>query len=287
MTPTPRHARLPVRSLVRDGVRLSVHDSGGAARPMLFQHGLCGSAQQTAEAFPADLIDATEARLLTLECRGHGGSALGPVTDLSIATFTDDLAALVDELASRTPDGRVDLGGISMGAAIALRLAVLRPDQVRSLVLVRPAWVTTPAPDNMRPNAEVGDWLAYLSPAAARTAFDASPTAQLLAQIAPDNLASLRGFFDRAPQQATAELLGRISADGPGISAAALSALRLPVSVIGHAADAIHPMAHARELAALIPGASLVEITPKSVSKTAYLHDLHAALRQHLRSLAA
>jgi hypothetical protein len=48
--------------------------------------------------------------------------------------------------------------------------------------------------------------------------------------------------------------------------------------VIGPRADAIHPLAHAIELAALLTHSEFVEITPKSLSREAYLRDLHAAL---------
>jgi pimeloyl-ACP methyl ester carboxylesterase len=48
------------------------------------------------------------------------------------------------------------VGGVSLGAAIALRLAVRRPELVCGLILARPAWVTRAAPDNMKPNAKCG-----------------------------------------------------------------------------------------------------------------------------------
>ncbi|MDP4299994.1 alpha/beta fold hydrolase [Leptothrix discophora] len=277
-------ARLHPGELRREGLALTFHDVGDAVGrlPFVFQHGLCGSVAQTAEACPDTLDDGREVRLLTLSCRGHGPSPLGEPARLSIATLADDVAALIEQAGV----GPVALGGISMGAAIALRLAVRRPDLVASLALVRPAWVTAAAPVNGRPNLEVGDWLARLPPAAALAAFEASATARWLAEVAPDNLASLRGFFSREPIAETVELLRRIPADGPGVSDDDVRAIRVPVSVIGHEADAIHPMAHARALAALMPHARLVEITPKALDKAAYLNDLHAALRQHLRSLA-
>jgi hypothetical protein len=34
---------------------LNVNDAGGVGLPVIFQHGLCGDAQQTIEAFPSDL----------------------------------------------------------------------------------------------------------------------------------------------------------------------------------------------------------------------------------------
>jgi pimeloyl-ACP methyl ester carboxylesterase len=273
-----KYDRLQRRTLQRTSLPLAFFDAQTGTTPVLFQHGLCGSAQQTAEAFPDD----AELRLLTLECRGHGHSPTGPVEALSIAQFADDVCALVE--AEKL--GPVILGGISMGAAIALRIAATRPELVRALVLVRPAWVTEAGPANMRPNAEVGELLAQLSPERARESFEQSATARQLASSAPDNLATLRGFFERQPQADTSALLRRISADGPGIGPDAVRAIRVPALVIGHEGDAIHPLAHARSLAQLLPQAQLTTITPKAVSREAYVHDLHAALRPFIQSLA-
>jgi pimeloyl-ACP methyl ester carboxylesterase len=263
----------PTGWLIRDGVRLAVHDAGGAGAAVVFQHGLCGDARQTAEAFPA----VPGFRRVTLECRGQGASAMG---DVSLATFAEDVAALAEGL---TPP--VVIGGISMGAAIALRLAVTRPDLVRALILVRPAWGVASAPPNMAPNAEVGALLARLPPAEARATFAASATARRLATEAPDNLASLMGFFERAPQADTAWLLTTISADGPGLTEADLRALRLPVLVCGTAEDAIHPLHLARHLAGLIPGARFIELPPKGRDKPAHLAALHVAIAAFLKEV--
>ena len=173
-----------------------------------------------------------------------------------------------------------------MGAAISLRIAVRRPELVRALILARPAWVTESAPANMRPNAEVGELLAA-APESARARFEQGATARQLATEAPDNLASLLGFFERQPQVVTAELLQRISADGPGVRPDEVRAVTAPALVIGHEADAIHPLSHARSLAALLPQAELVEITPKSVNRETYINDMHAAIQRFIRRLAS
>ena len=266
------------RELSRGALRLSYVDAMRSGVPVVLQHGLCGSAAQTAEAFPDD----PALRPLTLECRGHGASPLGAPEHLSIATFADDLIALIESL-QLAP---VILGGISMGAAIALHIAVRRPELVRALLLVRPAWVMDAAPANMQANAEVGTLLRQHPPERARALFEQGATARLLAHEAPDNLASLRGFFERRPQAATAELLTRISADGPGVSAADVRALNVPALVVGSRADAIHPLAHAIHLAALLKHAEYVEVTPKSVSREAYLRDLHAALATFIHKVS-
>ncbi len=256
--------------LVRGQVRLAVHQRGNGL-PVVFQHGLCGDARQTFEAFP----DSGQHRLLTLDCRGHGESdAAGPY---SIAQFSDDVTALIGTL-----NGPVVLGGISMGAAIATRVAVTRPDLVRALILVRPAWITRAAPANMAPNAEVGRLIASLG-TDARAAFAQSPSATALAAESPDNLASLMGFFDREPLAVTAALLQSIAADGPGITDAQLTALHLPALICGTTEDAIHPLSHAQSLADLIPGSTLVTLPPKGRDKPAHLAALQAAITVFLK----
>ncbi len=261
----------------RPGVSLALHDGGGDGVPFIFQHGLCGSAAQTAEVVP----DVAGIRPLTLESRGHGGSEAGDPSRFSIATFTDDVAALIGErhLAPAI------VGGISMGAAIAMRLAALQPNAVRALIIARPAWVTSPAPANTRPYVEVGELLAKHPAAEARKLFLASNTAKKLSTEAPDNLASLTGFFDRAPLDVTMHLLTRIAADGPGVTPADVARIACPVLIIGHGQDLAHPLAACQELATLIPRAKMVEITPKARDKAAYTSDFKAALAAFLKDI--
>lgn len=244
---------------------------------MAFQHGLCGDAAQPLDVFPPDIGWGQ----LTLECRGHGTSAAGPLDQLSIATFAADLAAAIKSVATAP----IVVGGISMGAAIALHLAAHRPELVRALVIARPAWVDTPAPANMAANALAGRLLAELPPDEARQAFMATPVARELAATAPDNLASITSFFNRQPIPVTSALLTRISADGPGVTQAAIRALAIPTLVIGHERDLVHPLADARTLADLIPNAKLVEITPKATDRDRYRAEFRAALAAFLQDL--
>jgi pimeloyl-ACP methyl ester carboxylesterase len=257
------------------GPKLHVDDCGGEGLPVLLQHGLCGDARQTAEVFPP-----SEAfRRLTLECRGHGHSGAGNLKDISIARFTDDAIAFIEH------HGLAPLvvGGISMGAAISMRIAVTRPDLVRGLIIARPAWSISRAPPNMQSNADVGELLARMTQDEARASFVASATAQRLAAEAPDNLASLMGFFDRDPQEVTAALLQSISADGPGVTAQQLQAIAVPTLVIANGMDSVHPMALAKEIAALIPKARFAEITAKAADRARYVSDFQNTLNMFLK----
>ncbi|MBX5194122.1 alpha/beta hydrolase [Rhizobium sp. NZLR10] len=259
-----------------DGTILNV-DMAGEGASVIFQHGLCGDAAQTDEVFPLE----TGYRRVTVEARGHGRSGAGNLEQLSIATFCDDIATYIEKNLMLP----VVVGGISMGAAIALRLAVKRPDLVKALILARPAWLTASAPDNMAPNAEVGRLLKTLPPGEAKQAFLAGPVGVRLAAEAPDNLASLAGFFSRAPLDVTAELLTRISNDGPDVTDADVRNLALPTLVIGHDRDSIHPLGHARALAEQIAGARFVQITPKTESRPLYVADFRLAVGNFLKEL--
>jgi pimeloyl-ACP methyl ester carboxylesterase len=257
----------------RDGLALRYFDVGVGA-PVLFQHGLGGDHAQVEQVFPSE----PAIRRITLECRGQGGSDFGPESDLSIATFADDLSSL----AARLGVTRAIVGGISMGAAISLSLAVRRPDLVAALVLARPAWIAGPAPSNLRPYAIAGELMSRFEPMEARRRFEATDVAAQMAREAPDNLASLIGFFGRSSPRRFGSLLCAIAADGPNVSEEDIGRLAVPTLVIGHRADLAHPFAAAQKLASLIPGAELAAITPKGHSRERYVEDFRGALRRFL-----
>jgi len=273
------------RAACGNGPRLTAGDlaalnvvTAGVGAGFVFQHGLCGDAAQPAEIFP----DEVPYRLMTLECRGHGRSGAGDPAAFSIARFADDVAAMI-EAQAKAP---VVVGGISMGAAIALRLAVWRPELVRGLVLVRPAWLIEAAPSNMRAYAEVGALLSSLPPKEALASFDRSETAAWLSREGPANLTSLRGFFSREPVAVTTALLTRISRDGPGVTPEEVGRLRIPALVIGQALDPLHPLHYAEKLAAMIAGAHFGKVTPKADNPAQHIAECREALRGFLISLA-
>ncbi|RVA20115.1 alpha/beta hydrolase, partial [Mesorhizobium sp. M7A.F.Ca.CA.002.05.1.1] len=211
--------------LLRDDAALRVFDTGQGRLPVVFQHGLGGDAAQVAQNFP----DGPSYRRLTVECRAQGGSGAGSKRPFSIAMFADDVLAAADAAGL----DRFVAGGISMGAAIALQLAVRHPDRVAGLVLVRPAWAFEAAPQNMRPYVEVAELIRSRPLSQARDIFAASATAARFRTEAPDNLASLLGFFARENAPVFAEVMQAIAEDGPGVTRAAAASLAFPTLVIG------------------------------------------------------
>ena len=262
-------------TLNRGGAQLVGYVQPGTGPIVVLQHGLCGDASQPAGLFPGE----QGFRHAVLDCRGHGQSGAGPEDQLSIAAFTDDVAAMITALDAPV----AAVGGVSMGAAIALRLAVLHPQLVPALILVRPAWAVESAPANMLPNAVVGGMIAV---GHGRADFDQSALASSLDAQAPDNLASLRAFFDRTPLNITAALLRRISADGPGLSEPDLATINVPVLILGTTHDVIHPVAHAQRLETLIPGSRLVLVPPKSHDRVAHLAAVQSGIAEFMKGLS-
>jgi pimeloyl-ACP methyl ester carboxylesterase len=264
-------------ALHRDGLRLAGKDIGDGL-PVVFQHGLGGHEAQVAEVFP----ERGGLRRLTLDCRGHGRSPADDPRRYLIATFAEDVLAFAD---AQNVD-RFVAGGISMGAAIALHLAVRHPARVLALILGRPAWLWQSAPANMEMYAEVAGHLRDLDPRGALAAFERSDIARRLAHEAPDNLTSMRTFLQVEDRYGLSAVLSAIASDGPGVSEADVLAITVPTLVLGTGMDVAHPLDHARRIASMICGAELVELTPKGVDRPRYVAEFRAVLSTFLSRVA-
>lgn len=266
-------------SLTRGGADLVGHDCG-AGLPVVFQHGLGSGLEQVEET----VEPLAGVRRLMLESRAHGASSAGAERPFSFAMFADDVLAFTQAVAV----GRFVAGGISMGAGLALRLAVRHPARVDALVLARPAWLFDPAPPNMSPYAAIGAALHAAPQSEARSLFLRSPAAVHLAEEAPVALEALMHWFEGPDPAITADLLTGMAGGSPGITRQEAAVLRLPVLVIGHEGDPAHPLAIARELAGIIPGAMLVEVSPKGdATKEQHLRELRDAVSRFLRERLA
>ena len=135
----------------RDGIRFAF-ERRSTGRPMVLLHGLGGDRSGG--------FDLADTRLrwqrLALDQRGHGDTEpVGPETGYSFEVFASDVLALLD---NEDVNAAVVVG-VSMGSAVALRLALDHPRRVKGLALVRPAWTHEPLTENLVPNIEVAGLL--------------------------------------------------------------------------------------------------------------------------------
>ena len=135
-TPVPVHAgeyvSLGEQQLFVRRAPEPAHPGPAAREPAVAVHGLGGSSTNWTDLahLLADRLD-----LLAPDLPGFGRSEPPPGGDYRLDAHADAVAAL----AEHEGRGPVHLFGNSMGGAVAVTLAVRRPDLVRSLVLVSPA----------------------------------------------------------------------------------------------------------------------------------------------------
>jgi 3-oxoadipate enol-lactonase len=118
------------------GCRLRYFVGGsGEGRPVVLVHGLGGAAANWADVAPSL---ARGRRVLVPELPGHGASTPLPAVP-NLAVYADRIAAVAEH------EGFVPaaLVGHSLGAVVAIRLALRRPDVVASLVLAAAAGISS------------------------------------------------------------------------------------------------------------------------------------------------
>ncbi len=257
----------------RLGSDLTVFQEDEGETLVAFQHGLCGDAKQPAEVFPKS----NKYRHIVMECRGHGNSIRGESECYSLSRFALDFSTIVQTCS----DKPIPIGGISMGAVLALNLAVTKPSLVSCLILVRPAWFTSHSPENLKPFCEVAK---MISRGENVDSFYQSVLGKKIGSVSPDNLATLSQLFARHPLEDTVRLLSRISSDGPAYSVADLENVSAPTLVVTTEHDPIHPASHAVSLAHTLPNAQLAEVTSKSKDREAYINELRALIYSFLES---
>lgn len=240
LTAAPRRTTLP------SGTTIAWEAAGHEGIPVLFVHG-----------YPLDrsmwqnqLVGITGHRLIAPDLRGFGDSSEAAAPD-AMEAHASDLVALLDALAI----DRAVVVGLSMGGYVALAMAERHRDRLAGLVLM-----------DTRAGADDADGRAGRDAAIATIREKgAGPVLGGLADklFAESTAAGVR--------EAVAQRMGRVA---PATLVASLAAMRdrpdrrpvlaglagLPTLVIVGTEDRITPPAVAREMAAAVAGAELVEV---------------------------
>ncbi len=261
--------------LERDGIRFRYSDTG-VGRAIVLQHGLGADLTQ-----PLSLFHPPPAfRLIAFDCRAHGQTTpVGPVEKIGIAAFAEDLRAILDHLQV----AQAIVGGISMGAAVALNFTLRFPERVEGLVLSRPAWLDGPNPWNVRMFTTIARLIRAHGPHKAKELFRETVEFEEATQRWPDIAASLADQFDRPGIEDTAFKLERIIHDRPSLDLREWARIRVPTLVLGNHHDPIHPFDYAEQTSELIPNAELQEITSKAVSLERHGADFQRHVTNYLQ----
>jgi 3-oxoadipate enol-lactonase len=188
-------------------------------------------------------------RVVTYDTRGHGESP-APAGPYTLDDLVDDLVALLDEVGAE----RAHVAGLSLGGMTAMRLAARDPQRVDRLALLCTSAKPDPKP--------------FLDRAAAVRSGGTAPLAATVASRwltppyaaeHPDLVAKLEAMIagsDDAGYAACCEVVASVDllADCARITA--------PTLVISGWEDPALPPEHQKLIAASIPGAELLTVSP-------------------------
>jgi sugar phosphate isomerase/epimerase len=245
-------------SFQRDGLEFYFQTSGSGV-PFFFQHGLGADVTQPFSLFrPPGGV-----QLIGFDCRAHGRThPIGAQEKICFTAFADDLLALMDHLRLE----KAIVGGISMGAGVALNFASRYPKRLLGLVLHRPAWLDAPRSDNVGVFVVMADLLRRHGAEKGLELFKESEFYQRAQARSSASAASLAAQFLHTRAQEAVVRLEKIPLDVPTPDRRQWKTIAVPTLVLANDHDAIHPLEYGVTLAREIPKTEFKELTPKSVN---------------------
>jgi pimeloyl-ACP methyl ester carboxylesterase len=286
-------------SFYSDGLQFNYVVRGLGTNAFFFQHGIGGAlAQPLRFLLPADgkessldqepQIDPQRFLLAAFDFRAHGATPLGAPEKLRLDVFADDLVAFMDHLQIK----RAALGGISMGAAVALQAALRYPERCVGLVLCRPAWLNgSMSALAIAAYAEVVRLLRdEPSPESALQILEKSDIYRVIVTQSADAANSLLGQIrcvvaDPNLRKAAVARLQYLPMGQAGLDLESAAAVRVPTLIMATPDDPIHPFSFAAALAGAIPRASLLKLAPKQLNDSPYIREVNSHVIPFLHSV--
>jgi pimeloyl-ACP methyl ester carboxylesterase len=244
LSAVPRDASFEYR-----GRRIAYREYGAGPRVLVLTHGLLMDGRMYSKVAPA--IAARGHRVITVDMLGHGASDQPhEMTAYSMPQFGRDVIALLDHLQL----SEAVIGGTSLGANIALEVAVVAPARVRALVLEMPvlenalpaaAAAFVPLALSLRISHRLMGLVAAITRRIPRTHYLVDMMIDFVRRDPLASLAVLDGL-----------IFGRVA---PPIDDR--RALPHTTLVIGHPSDPIHPFSDADRIARELAHARLIRAT--------------------------
>lgn len=243
----------------------------------LLLHGLGADRRQPLELFgPAVRAVAGDDELVIApDVRAHGGYlTVGEPEDFAIdrlaAEIADTTRAQVAEATRREPEDGTPLTvvGVSMGAAIAMRLVLGDLLPIERAVFVRPAFDHRSLPENLRPFPVIGQLLIDAGPAGAQEFRER----EVYQRVADESPAAAKGLLSQFTSSDAARRAMRLveiprnrafanDAELAGVAARGIRSL-----VIAAPRDPVHPVATAEHWAGAL-GAPLAMLTERDAGQ--------------------
>ncbi len=240
--------------------------------PVIFQHGMGGNAKRVTQT-----LSKPEFRLLSFDFRGHGKtSSIGSVHKLNFTSFADDVIAFMDFLGLE----QAFIGGNSMGAGVSLNLVLRYPERVKGLILLRPAWLDYPHPENLEVYTIIIDLIRQHRNKKGKAIFKKSELYLNIRRESEHAATTLLAEFDNLNGAEQFAIRESFVSQAPLESLKSLQAINISTLVMGQERDHTHPLEFAKTLANAIPKAQFKQLTSNAVNAEQYAKELQSYMNQ-------
>jgi len=207
-----------------------------------------------------------------MNCPGHGDAVILDQNQLNFEGFANRLVDLMDQLNHKS----AILGGISMGAGIAINIALRFPERVKGLVLVRPAWLDRKSPENLQILVEAAKLIND------KAAFQQLPKFQSINTTLPKAAQSILGVFAPTQQPDIGMVLDALVKDRPFNDLNELKDLKVPSLIIGNENDPLHPFSMALKMSQAIRGSQLHQVTSRYIDDQVHRREVNQIVHHFL-----
>jgi len=244
--------------------------SQGHGIPLVFQHGLTANIKQV-----ETLLDnMEEICLLSIDCPGHGSAGLPDDYIPSFDHYSDEVIRFLDQQGIK----QAIFGGISMGSGIAVNIVLRYPNRVKALMLVRPAWLDYPYPENLKillPATE------FLNNPGGEERF--RQLQQFKDITLPAVAESILGVFSTDQQPGLAKVIRHMVGDRPFSDMEHLRKIKVPCLILANNDDPLHPYEMAEKIHQSIPRSVLTKLTSRYIADDLHRQEVRKAIRDFIQ----
>ncbi len=241
--------------------------------PLVFLHGLGADLHQVESMIVYD-------QLITFDMPAHGGIPLPE----SRITF-NLMAQFVEERLTELNISEYVIGGISMGAAIALRVALDHPHRCRGLLEVRPAWDCDGMPENNQAIFKhIGQLLSENDRELAKKYYSESSEFIKYKKRYPYNAKRMIDLFEDKNAGINCRRFLEISTEKP-FNLDEIKSIDFPVFIIATRFDPLHSLALAKRLEKQLQAAEFSEIIAKPIDAVKHQLQLNHRIERFMNKV--
>lgn len=257
-------------TFTHDNINFNYIDQGEGL-PVLFLHGMGGQSGQALQ-----LLGATKGiRLVSFDYRGHSATICdNTASNFSMQQYAKDALAFLDYLEIE----KCMVVGLSLGAAITLKLNLMASKRIQKFVLLRPAWLNQTLPNNLKEAPYISELIEKHGTEKAQAIFEEYPAYVQMKAENPNCALSALWYFQRPQAGSSFLLLRQFPHEIPFQKYEDLQRLTQQSLVLACHHDPIHPFEYGTTLAKHLPNATFQEVAPRYLQEAQYLKESRLAI---------